>query len=140
MLKRKEALQEVRCAETASSRIAELVQLALDADVAILDLHGYSERQRATGAIEALSTSGAFRVLELGGPAAELSRLADPLEASARGFRSYAAVPIREDGIVLGRVAVLAREAREFDASAVKLMRTAADLAADLLIQARLAI
>ena len=57
-------------ARTASARLAELVQLTLVADGAIIDLHHYAQRQRAFDAPERLGTAG---ILLAGGAAGLLS-------------------------------------------------------------------
>jgi GAF domain-containing protein len=115
-------------------KLAELVQLTLVADGAIVDLRHYAERQRALGVPERLTTAG---ILLAGGEAepseALLWQLADPIEASASGFRSYACVPLHDlDGAPLGRVVALQRGQRAFDGHDLKILRTVADIVADL--------
>ena len=103
----REAVADPRpAARIASTRLAELVQLTLVADGAIIDLRRYATRQRMTGAPERLETAG---VLMAGGLAesseALLWQLADPIEAGALGFQSYACVPLQDvDGAPLGRI------------------------------------
>src|SRR3954468_19655304 len=68
-----------------SARIAELLRLATDTDVAVVDLSNYASHQRAYGADEVLQSGGAFRAIENGPVPTEgqLSDLADPIEAQA---------------------------------------------------------
>ena len=125
----------------ASARLAELIQLTLVADAAIVDLRPYAERQRASGATEYLDTAG---ILLTGGKAesseALLWRLADPIEARASGFQSYACVPFHDaDGTTLGRIVAMQRGQRVFDGHDLKILRTVADIAADLIRQPQLA-
>ncbi len=125
----------------ASAKLAELVQLTLVADGAIVDLRHYAERQRAFAAAERLTTAG---ILLAGGEAeaseALLWRLADPIEASASGFQSYACVPFHDvDGAPLGRIVALQRGQRAFDGHDLKILRTVADIVADLTRQPQLA-
>jgi len=125
----------------ASARLAELVQLTLVSDGAIIDLRHYAERQRALGAAERPTTAG----LLLAGGEAEASeallwRLADPIEASANGFQSYAGIPLHDaDGTLLGRVVALQRGQRMFDGHDLKILRTVADIVANLIGQPQLA-
>ncbi|ATY34182.1 GAF domain-containing protein [Sphingomonas psychrotolerans] len=125
----------------ASARLAELVQLTLAADGAIIDLRAYAERQRALGAPERLKTAGIL----LAGGEAELSetllwRIADPVEAGASGFQSYACVPLHDlDGAPLGRIVAIQRGQRLFDGHDLKILRTVADIVADLTRQPQLA-
>jgi GAF domain-containing protein len=125
----------------ASARLAELVQLTLVADAAIVDLRPYAERQRATGAAEHLETAGIL----LSGGEAETSevllwRMADPIEASANGFQSYAGVPFHDnDGALLGRIVAMQRGQRVFDGHDLKILRTVADIVADMIRQPQLA-
>lgn len=122
-------------ASIASAHLSAMLRLALDVDAAIVDLRPYAERQRAIGATEKLRTEGAFLALDLSRPSEEqLWRLADPMEAHAQGFASYAGVPIRdEDNLLLGQIAAIANDGRAFDDRAMKTMRAAADLVAELL-------
>lgn len=122
-------------ASNASIRLSALIQHALDVDVVIVDLHPYAKRQRALGAIEKLRTEGTFASLDLAQPSeAQLWRLADPLEAHLQGEVSYAGVPIRdEDDLPLGQIAVIANDGRTFDERAMKALRAAGDLVAELL-------
>jgi GAF domain-containing protein len=119
----------------ASARLAELVQLTLAADGAIVDLRPYAERQRALGAGERLQTAG----LLIAGGAAETSeallwQIADPVAAGASGFQSYAGVPLHGlDGAALGRIVALQRGQRVFDGHDLKILRTVADIVADLI-------
>jgi hypothetical protein len=118
----------------ASARLAELVQLTLVADGAIIDLRHYAERQRALGMAELLGTAG---LLIAGGGTesseALLWQLADPVEAGANGFQSYAGVPLHDiDGALLGRIVALQRGQRMFDGHDLKILRTVADIVADL--------
>jgi GAF domain-containing protein len=128
-------------APVASARLAELVQLTLVADGAIIDLHNYAVRQRAIGAPERLDTAG---VLMAGGAVetseALLWKLADPVEAGALGFQSYACVPLHDvDGALLGRIVAIQRGQRQFDGHDLKILRTVADIVADLIHQPQLA-
>ncbi len=128
-------------APIASARLAELVQLTLVADGAIIDLRHYATRQRATGASERLETAG---VLMAGGAAetseALLWQLADPIEAGALGFQSYACVPLHDvDGARLGRIVAIQRGQRQFDGHDLKILRIVADIVADLIRQHQLA-
>ena len=116
------------------ARLAELVQLTLVADAAIIDLRPYAERQRAIGAAEYLETGG---ILLPGGKPefaeAMLWQLADPIEAGANGFPSYAGAPLHDaGGALLGRVVALQRGQRSFDGHDLKILRTVADIVADL--------
>jgi GAF domain-containing protein len=125
----------------ASARLVELIQLTLVADAAIVDLRPYAERQRAIGAAEHLETAG---ILLSGGEAetseALLWRFADPIEASANGFQSYACVPFHDaDGASLGRIVAMQRGQRVFDGHDLKILRTIADIVADLIRQPQLA-
>lgn len=125
----------------ASAKLAELVQLTLVVDGAIVDLRHYAERQRAFGAGERLATAG---ILLAGGEAesaeALLWQLADPIEASASGFRSYACVPLHDlDGAPLGRIVALQRGQRAFDGHDIKILRMVADIVADLIRDPQLA-
>ncbi|NIJ19352.1 hypothetical protein FHS95_001021 [Sphingomonas naasensis] len=125
----------------ASARLAELVQLTLVADGVIIDLRHYAERQRATGDGERLDTAGIL----LAGGAAESSeellwQLADPVAVGKLGFQAYAAVPLHDiDGTPLGRIVAIQRGQRQFDGHDLKILRTAADLVADLIRQPQLA-
>ena len=128
-------------ARIASARLAELVQLTLVADGAIIDLRHYATRQRAVDAPERLETAG---VLMAGGAAesseALLWQLADPIEASALGFQSYACVPLHDlDGTPLGRIVAIQRRQRQFDGHDLKILRTVGDIVADLIRQPQLA-
>lgn len=128
-------------ARIASAKLAELVQLTLVADGVIIDLHHYAIRQRATGASERLETAG---VLIAGGATesseALLWRLADPVEAGALGFQSYACVPLHDvDGAPLGRIVAIQRGQRQFDGHDLKILRTVADIVADLIRQPQFA-
>ncbi|MDV3457501.1 hypothetical protein RZN05_10940 [Sphingomonas sp. HF-S4] len=119
----------------AVARLAELVQLTLVADAAIIDLRAYAERQRAIGAAECLETAG---ILLPGGKTefaeAMLWQLADPIEAGANGFSSYAGAPLHDaDGALLGRIVALQRGQRSFDGHDLKILRTVADIVTDLL-------
>jgi GAF domain-containing protein len=119
----------------ASAGLAGLVQLTLAADGAIIDLRHYAERQRALGKPERLSTSG---VLLAGGETESsetlLWQLADPVEAGANGFQSYAGVPLHDaDGALLGRIVALHRGQRLFDGHDLKILRTVADIVVDLI-------
>jgi GAF domain-containing protein len=128
-------------ARTASAKLAELVQLTLVADGAIIDLHHYAQRQRAIGVPERLGTAGVL----LAGGAAEASepllwQLADPVAAGANGFQSYAGVPVHDaDGTPLGRVVAIQRGQRQFDGHDLKILRTVADIVAELIRQPQLA-
>lgn|GEM_PF-6176234 len=125
----------------ASARLAELVQLTLVADGVIIDLRHYAERQRATGENERLETTGIL----LAGGAAESSeallwQLSDPVAAGKLGFQSYASVPLHDlDGMPLGRIVAIQRGQRQFDGHDLKILRTAADLVADLIRRPQLA-
>lgn len=137
-----EAAAELRPgAPVASARLAELIQMTLVADGAIIDLHNYAIRQRAIGASERLETAG---VLMAGG-AVEFSetllwQLADPVEAGKLGFQSYACVPLHDvDGAPLGRIVAIQRGQRQFDGHDLKILRTVADIVADLIRQPQLA-
>jgi GAF domain-containing protein len=125
----------------ATAKLAELVQLTLVADAAIIDLRTYAERQRAIGGAERLGTAG---ILMSGGEAefaeALLWQLADPIEAGAHGFQSYAGAPLHDaDGAPLGRIVALQRGQRSFDGHDLKILRTVADIVADLVGQPQLA-
>ena len=125
----------------ASAKLAALVQLTLVADGAIVDLRHYAERQRALGAAERLTTAG---ILLAGGEAepseALLWQLADPIEASASGFQSYACVPLQDvDGTPLGRIVAIQRGQRVFDGHDLGILRTVADVVADLIRRPQLA-
>lgn len=128
-------------ARTASARLAELIQLTLVADGAIIDLHHYAQRQRAIGAPERLATAG----LLLAGGTAEASepplwQLADPIAAATHGFQSYAGVPVHDtDGTPLGRIVAIQRGQRQFDGHDLKILRTVADIVAELIRQPQLA-
>lgn len=128
-------------AGTASARLAELVQLTLVADGAIIDLHHYAQRQRAIGAPERLGTAGIL----LSGGVAEgsetlLWQLADPIAAATNGFQSYAGVPVHDsDGAPLGRIVAIQRGQRQFDGHDLKILRTVADIVAELIRQPQLA-
>jgi hypothetical protein len=118
----------------AATKLAELVQLTLVADAAIIDLRPYAERQRATGGAERLETAG---ILLSGGEAetseALLWQLADPIDASASGFQSYACVPLHDDdGAPLGRIVAIQRGQRVFDGHDLKILRTVAGIVAAL--------
>jgi GAF domain-containing protein len=119
----------------ASAKLAELVQLTLVSDGAIIDLRAYAERQRAIGASERLETAGML----LSGGATETSeallwQLADPVEAGSYGFQSYAGVPLQDlDGEPLGRIVAIQRSQRTFDGHDLKILRTVADIVADLI-------
>jgi GAF domain-containing protein len=137
-----EAVADPRpAARIASARLAELVQLTLVADGAIIDLRHYATRQRAIGASERLETAG---VLMAGGATefseALLWQLADPVEAGALGFQSYACVPLHDvDGAPLGRIVAIQRRQRQFDGHDLKILRTVGDIVADLIRQPQLA-
>lgn len=128
-------------AGTASAGLAELIQLTLVVDGAIIDLHHYAARQRAIDASERLGTAG----LLMAGGAAESSeallwRLADPVEAAKHGFQSYAGVPVHDtDGAPLGRIVAIQRGQRQFDGHDLKILRTVADIVAELIRQPHLA-
>ncbi|AQR75507.1 hypothetical protein BXU08_19240 [Sphingomonas sp. LM7] len=111
------------------------MQLTLVSDAAIIDLRPYAERRRAIGAAERLETAG---ILISGGEAEFSERLlwqlADPIDASASGFQSYAGVPLHDaDGAPLGRIVALQRRQRAFDGHDLKILRTVADIVADLI-------
>lgn len=117
------------------------MQLTLVTDGAIVDLRHYATRQRAIGASERLDTAG---VLIAGGVTesseALLWQLADPVEAGALGFQSYACVPLHDvDGAPLGRIVALQRSQRQFDGHDLKILRTAGDIVSDLIRQPQLA-
>jgi GAF domain-containing protein len=128
-------------AGAASAGLAELIQLTLVVDGAIIDLHHYAARQRAIGASERLGTAG----LLVAGGAAESSetllwQIADPVEAARHGFQSYAGVPVHDtDGAPLGRIVAIQRGQRQFDGHDLKILRTVADIVAELLRQPQLA-
>ncbi|KRC81684.1 hypothetical protein ASE13_04715 [Sphingomonas sp. Root241] len=138
----REAIADPRpAARIASARLAELVQLTLVADGAIIDLRRYATRQRTIGAPERLETAG---VLMAGGlpesSEALLWQLADPIEAGALGFQSYACVPLQDvDGAPLGRIVAIQRGQRQFDGHDLKILRTVADIVTDLIRQPQLA-
>lgn len=139
---RREAAAELPAGgRIASARLAELVQLTLVADGVIIDLRHYAERQRATGSAERLESTGIL----LAGGAAESSeallwQLSDPVEAGKLGFQSYASVLLHDlDGMPLGRIVAIQRGQRQFDGHDLKILRTAADLVADLIRQPQLA-
>jgi hypothetical protein len=124
-----------------TARLAELVQLTLVADGVVIDLRHYAERQRGMDAFERLETAG---ILLAGGAfessEALLWQLADPVEAAALGFQSYAAVPLHDvDGTPLGRVVAVQRGQRQFDGHDLKILRTVAEIVADLIRQPQLA-
>lgn len=117
------------------------MQLTLVADGAIIDLRHYATRQRALGVPERLDTAG---VLMAGGMTetseALLWELADPVEAGALGFQSYACVPLHDaDGSPLGRIVAIQRGQRRFDGHDLKILRSVADIVADLIRQPQLA-